>query len=1092
MPKKLLKPDKYQSDSDSDVNREVDILASDEDDVDSIEHEIEYKIQSNQSSSLINLEKFLKDPSIINSSGDPSTNIINRKKKCYNIPPLKIEKFFKLLEICRRDNIRLTMAEKQLEYSGIVLDFDIYQDSKQSQFTDDVYHMLVDSIMKMIQKIVDIDDKEKTFVAITKKPKIIFDKSKTCYKDGFHIIIPGIQIHRGVKKLLINKILESETLSDILEDVEPADIEVDDRIYNRNDYLDINSSHIPPFFLGNSSKFGNVAYKLYKVYEITFKNKTNSVIITETKVLKDKNVNASLELSVNWPGKVIQKKRYEVRPKFAQEVSVTEAQNKPESDVVNNYGSLSTNSVHDYQISEIKDLLDTINPARADNYDDWRNVIFALANTSISYKHLAEYFSRKSPKFDPVGFEKLWNCSLHGTKRPVTLGSLHFWAKQDNPDKYTEMRSRSISGILYSMVYEGYKEGLLSHADIAKLIHILLRHKFKTDNPTGTKNRVWYEFVLDDDPFQKEGEIYKWRIWPTYPASLSIYISDTLPKLFDDIYKNIKTNYEKSVDTMSKYYNKVLQNFKSTMRKLGDRSYIKNVIAMAEDKFYSHGFSDQLDKDPLVRGVCNGVLKLSVTGSPPQLIKGYHTHNISKFTRADYIAFDPYDVTMKKIIITLRSIFPDNEPDSFEYLMYFLASTLDANSKESIFLIIVGHGSNGKSLLVELHKAAIGEHYGAKMPLSFLTSKSYNSDNATPALMQLKDATFAYYSESEKGERLNVSRIKEVTGIETLAGRKLHSDMVNFKPKCHHMVSSNFEFDIDSNDHGTWRRIDYIHLRITFKLPYEFKIDPNDQYTRRADPTAILTWPEDPQIIGRYLGFMVWNHYWLYRKYAGKIRSIPHPHIKFDTDKYRRRQDLISSFIAQRYVKTADPSIEYKAADEIRKYITWHQSNTGTTLPSKGLLEQFQNSSIGKHIALRRGGHYFVGHRFLDNSEQLEDGEEYETKHVFDIQPPEDNFGIAPETPEQYYERLCREYDENKHLFSDEGRYDVDEDIVAEYYVAGGVERRPENIVYDEYGMALQPGVTLKKLDEPNLASNNIDYDDMLEFMINEDDMEDD
>ncbi len=1090
MPKKLLKPDKYQSDNDSDADREINILESD-DDLSSIEHEIEYKIQSHQNTSLIKLEKFLKDPAIINPSGDPTTNVIDKKKKCYNIPPNKIEKFFRLLEICRREKIRLTMAEKQLDYSGIVLDFDIYQDEKNNQLTGDVFHMLVDGIMRMLQKIVEIENKDKTIVAITKRPKITFDDKKECYKDGFHIIIPGIQIKRGVKKLLVNKILESEMLSDILEDVIPADINNGDEEYSRNDYLDINSSHIPPFFLGHTTKFGSSAYGLHKVYEVTFKSKTNSVVLNETKVLKSKDVNTSLELSVNWQGKIIEKKHYEVREKYNSEVIKIEAKPEPESEVANNYGSLSTNAVHDYQITEIKDLLDTLNPTRADNYNEWRDVIYALSNTSISYKDLAEYFSRKSPKFDYNGFEKVWNLSLKSSKRPLTLGSLHFWAKQDNPDKYEEIRAKGVSSLLYNMVYEGYREGLLSHADVAKLIHTLLKHKFKTDNPTGSKVRVWYEFVLDDDQFQKEGEIYKWRVWQTSPASLSIYISDTLPKLFDNIYKNVKSNHDKSAGDNSKYYNKVLQNFKSTMRKLGDRNYVKNVITMAEDKFYSHGFADQLDKDPLIRGVCNGVLKLSCTGSPPQLIKGFHTHNISKFTKANYIAFNPYDDMTKKIIITLRSIFPDNEPDSFEYLMYFLASTLDANSKESIFLIIVGHGSNGKSLLVELHKAAIGEHYGAKMPLSFLTSKSYNSDNATPALMQLKDATFVYYSESEKGERLNVSRIKEVTGIETLAGRKLHSDMVNFKPKCHHMVSSNFEFDIDSNDHGTWRRIDYIGLKITFKLPYEFKMDPNDPYTRRADPTAILTWPEDPQIIGRYLGFMVWNHYWLYRKYCGKVRAVPHPHIKFDTDKYRRRQDLISSFIAQRYIKTADPEVEYKATEEIRKYITWYHANTGTTLPSKGLLDQFQNSSIGKHIVLRRGGQYFVGHRFLDNNEQLADGEEYETKNVFDIQPPDDNFGISTETPEQYYERICREYDENKHLFSGESKYEVDDDVLSEYYVVGGVERRNENIVYDENGMALQPGVVLKKLDEPNVANNNTNYDDMLEYMTFDGDMDD-
>ena len=162
--------------------------------------------------------------------------------------------------------------------------------------------------------------------------------------------------------------------------------------------------------------------------------------------------------------------------------------------------------------------------------------------------------------------------------------------------------------------------------------------------------------------------------------------------------------------------------------------------------------------------------------------------------------------------MALRNLFPDDEPDTFNYIMHYLASTLDGHKKESIFMILVGKGSNGKSFLVELHKGAIGEIYGVKMPLSFLTSRSKDAESATPALMQLKDAHFAYYSESNKFEVLNMAKIKEFTGQETMAGRKLHQDYINFKPKCHHLVASNNDFEILGTDHGTWRRIDYVNM----------------------------------------------------------------------------------------------------------------------------------------------------------------------------------------------------------------------------------------------------------------------------------------
>ncbi len=173
------------------------------------------------------------------------------------------------------------------------------------------------------------------------------------------------------------------------------------------------------------------------------------------------------------------------------------------------------------------------------------------------------------------------------------------------------------------------------------------------------------------------------------------------------------------------------------------------------------GFSEKLDDDPNLKGVANGILQL---GTKCKLIQGYHGHLVSKYTHARFKKMNPHEKNTKDVLIALRNLFPDNEPDTFDYIMHYLASTLDGHKKESIMMLLVGKGSNGKSFLVELHKGAIGDIYGVKMPLSFLTSRAKDAESATPALMQLKDAHFAYYSESNKFEILNMAKIKEFTG----------------------------------------------------------------------------------------------------------------------------------------------------------------------------------------------------------------------------------------------------------------------------------------------------------------------------------------
>jgi len=733
-----------------------------ESEINPVESDVNYKIQSVQSTQLRDLLDFFSDAKMINPSNDPSTNIIDRQSlKCYNVPEKKLPKMFKYLEACRRaKNIRMMFEERQQDPSGIMLDFDIYQDTETSQITDEILYILCQKIIELLMTLLHFKDlkKEMFYIGITRRPTITYNDEKECYKDGFHLLIPSIKISRGLKRLLVTKLVKGELIDQLLADVEPAKIDIKGETYQRKDFLDKNSAHVPTFFIGSATKKGNAPYVLTHIYETTVNFETKSIMMIKNEsLMKSKNFNVCHEFSINFecPNGVIKKIVYEPNDKYAAEAAELSRPNKDVEEHNRNFGILSTNAVHDAQINEIKLLLDTLSPKRAEDYELWRDVIFALASTSSSYKDLAEYFSRKGSNFNMTAFESLWYSAVKGPTRGrkgFTLGTIHYWAKIDNPERYTQLRKDTVYSILYNMVHEGYKEGILSHADVSEIIFRLLKFKYVTDIPYGERKRVWFEFILDDDDY-RDGELYKWRLWrDEYPISLIRYISEVLPNLFELVFKSVKKNYEKSSGDISKYYRKVLDNFKATMRKLGDKTFIRNVINMAEIKFSKIGFAELLDKNPIIRGVSNGVLKLGWNNQPPQLIQGYHTHLISKYTDVPYVPFNPYDPITKKILITLRSMFPDNESDTFAFTMAFLASTLDGNPKESMFMIMVGQGANGKTFLVELHTSAIGEIYGVKMPLSYLTAKNTSPDNATPSMMMLKDATFAYYSESEKHE----------------------------------------------------------------------------------------------------------------------------------------------------------------------------------------------------------------------------------------------------------------------------------------------------------------------------------------------------
>lgn len=990
-----------------------------ENDADPIKNEVALRIQESTSVVVRAFRTFLSEPSFINNVGDPSTTIVDRTyKKCYNIPEHKISKFFKYLEHCRRKNLKMSMYEKQLEYSGIMLDFDIYQTESHSQLTRDQFHRLCMSVIKILVKYLDFGDEENVEIiaGFTQKPKVGVEEHGKKYKDGFHMLIPGIQVTRSFKKHLINCMIKEEIMERVFHDLNPHPE------YSRTDFIDINSAFVGVHFIGSTTKANKPPYELTRVFKVKVNIKHQDYIPTAydemiSNACTDTSINICHEFSLNWEkktqkGGIITKQNYDIKSEYA---SILEAisskkddekiEDEFEPDAV--HGEMSLLNVHDPNAMYIKALLDILDVRRAEEYKPWFEVLCVLAHSSESYKPLAEYFSRRVPEnFNITAFETAWNSALKDKKNKLTLGSLHYWAQQDNPDRYEEVRQRSVYTTLYRKIYDIQTEGILEHYDIAELLYKMLNHKYVFDKEEGDVNGRWYEFIIENEP-QKKGEMFKWRKYTTRkPPSLMRYISEILPKLFRRVLDRIKATYEEASGDLAKYHGQIFKNFQRTSRALKNGGFKKGAIVEAEYIFERIGFAQDLDKNPLLKGVGNGVLLL---GPEPKLIRGYHGHKISKFTDIDYIPFNPENPKTKKLLIALRNLFPDAEPDTFNYIMHYLASTLDGRKKESIMLLLVGAGSNGKSFLVELHKGAIGAIYGVKMPISFLTSKVKDSESATPALMQLKDAHFAYYSESNQCEILNVAKIKEFTGQETLAGRKLHHDYVNFKPKCHHLVTSNNDFEVPGTDHGTWRRLKYLRMKIKFCDPAVDEYDEDNPYERLGDPEIGSEWSEDPEILGIYLGIMVHYYVSLQTNYGGKVQKVPHPNIKKETESFRNRQDTLNNFINKFLVKCEDERQETPISDVIEKYVSWFQNIYPDNKSFKnGLGDQMENSVLQKFMKKTRRGRFLVGYRILGQSEEKDEAEVYYSDMGTTAKKKQVN--VDPESSEAFYSRTLEEY----------------------------------------------------------------------------------
>ena len=107
------------------------------------------------------------------SNDSKETNIIDQGRKiAYSIPEKRLPQFFELLEKCRNGKLEISFSEKQFEPSGIMLDFDILQETDKSQLEDSHFYSLTRQIIELLSNILIFnEDKIVTYVMILRKTK---------------------------------------------------------------------------------------------------------------------------------------------------------------------------------------------------------------------------------------------------------------------------------------------------------------------------------------------------------------------------------------------------------------------------------------------------------------------------------------------------------------------------------------------------------------------------------------------------------------------------------------------------------------------------------------------------------------------------------------------------------------------------------------------------------------------------------------------------------------------------------------------------------------------------------------------------------
>ncbi len=347
---------------------------------------------------------------------------------------------------------------------------------------------------------------------------------------------------------------------------------------------------------------------------------------------------------------------------------------------------------------------------------------------------------------------------------------------------------------------------------------------------------------------------------------------------------------------------------------------------------------ESLDLHPMLLACKNGVINLE-TG---ELRPGLPEDLITLGSPTEWQGLDAPAPVFER---TINEIFDD--PEVCAFLQRFFGYCCTGLVTESALVVLEGRGRNGKTLLVETLAHVLGPLAGS-IPSEMLLDQGRftNADAPSPSLMSLRGLRCAFASEVEENRRFSSSRVKWLSGSDTLVGRNPHDRRpTRFTPTHKLVLLINDRPTAPMSDFAFWERIHLVPFAFSFvnrepKAPNERRADPYLAEKLKTEAPGILAW--------LVRGCLQWQ----------KQGLSPPEKVRENTEEYRRSEDLLADFLEEHCV--IDPKEEESSSALYDSFKGWWTENVSKkTLSQKkfgrllGTKFQRKKSNTVKYIGLR-------------------------------------------------------------------------------------------------------------------------------------------
>jgi P4 family phage/plasmid primase-like protien len=855
----------------------------------------------------------------------------------YNIPETSMEEFFQVYNQSvwvMKQPAYLTEGIRDCEFTPFRadLDFRYYTTEEEPQrlyTNEDIDKICMLYLKEMEEWLVEFDDDERIFFVMEKtKPSFDYnsDKSKgpktnekgeKRVKDGVHIMAPFIVTNTFLQ--LKFREYAYKNCSEILDkhkfDNNYSDI-FDLSIIERNNWI----------MYGSQKQDGEpyLVTRVLRVYKDHIEEMPNTWTSQQlVELLSVRNKTSSSVIKLSKEKEVLFHQSNALEKKKAQQIKSVSKTKKRKVKADKRDIELAINYVT------------CLSDERAKSYQSWMEVGWALHNIHNHDDTLLNKWIEFSQRIEQYKSTAETDCKERWERMSdegLGMGSLKLWAKQDNPEKYSEIVESDICGLIILAC----KSGKGPSFDVAKVLYEMYKEYYVCVSPN--KN-IWYYYNQNKN---------KWCL-DEKGVSLRQMISTELFAEFKRQLKKFNDNSTMAGDTDSDR----AANIMKVMAKLKETAYKNNIMTECCELFYDkdQDFITKLDTKLNLIGFKNGVYDLE----KEEFRKGRPEDLISLSTNIDYIPYEPESYEINSIQNFLREILPIKKVR--EYIIDRMASSLSGSTGDETFDIWAGGGGNGKSKIVDLFESCYGD-YCAKIPIQVLTQKRSASGAATPEIARTMGKRFITIQEPDAETKLNVGLMKELTGGDKVQARLLHQNPIEFTPQFKSALLCNNPPKMPNNetqkDAGTWRRIKMTMFPCSF-VPVPKSINPYEFRRNSKLKEEFPNWKE------AFMAFLIERHK-DYKKNGLKFPDEIHEY----TNQYKEKNDHFKEFVDDKIDVDINKYTRYVSIEEVfNVYKIWFKDTNDNShgIKKRKELKDYMDEHFG---AYWEPGHNKMGYKGID------------------------------------------------------------------------------------------------------------------------------